>query len=722
MLRHARVVKEQSWTMRVGEVCVLALGVSIFAAVPTALRTRGAGGSFFEGLLVGAAVLVPIVALMIALLRAAGRGLRGIVGPQRTRAVVLFIALWIGLSMPLLAILGAILKATTNHRGLGGATFGVVGLATALTSAFIAQRLVLAAQKLVARGVKPWIIAAAASAIGALPVIAVASPLARAVLADGAARHVQAAIIDGAIALVAAALVATFERSAVIERAAGTWGVPLGAVVVIAAAARVESSPTLGHAFRAGGGLAPSLLGALEDWTDRDHDGTGAHFGGSDCDEGDPSRRPGALEIPGDGIDQDCDGIDPPRAATSDIKSAEAKQASAPAARASAGAPGPATAGAGKADAKKRPDIVLITLDTVRADHTSAYGYPKPTTPNLEALAARGVLFERAYATGSDTQRALMPVISGRRLSATARDRREWPTVLPENDTLGERMKRAGYITAAVTSFTWLSEERGVAQGFDHFKTVYADAHPERDVTGPLATRAALSILNELASRAQPIFLWIHLFDAHERYLEHPGASFGKNKMALYDGEIAFVDEQIGQLREAVEKGSRGANTAWIVHGTQGEAFDEHGSTGHGAELYDEILRVPLVVALPVDARAAKTGRYDAGVVSTVDVAPTVLAIGGATSEGVEGESLLPILEGDFSRSRGPVYARAPKRAAVIDGALKLLVIERKKADRVLLFDLAADRAEAKDLSKDRPEDVARLLQIRSAFEAPEKQ
>src|SRR5262249_47875408 len=142
---------------------------------------------------------------------------------------------------------------------------------------------------------------------------------------------------------------------------------------------------------------------------------------------------------------------------------------------------------AAAAPAANKPDILLISLDSVRADHSSAYGYAQPTTPRLADLAQRGALFERAYAASSDTQRAYAPLVTGKRLARSARDKREWPTLLGDNDTLAERLHRAGYVTAAVTSFTWLSDERGFDQGFDHFETVYKDAHPEKGVTGPLA-------------------------------------------------------------------------------------------------------------------------------------------------------------------------------------------------------------------------------------------
>lgn len=711
--------------MRVGEACVLALGVSTFAAVPTALRTARAGGSFFEGLLVGAAVLLPLVAVGLALFRAAGRGLRGVLGASPVRVASLRVALWIGLSVPLLAVLGTLLKVGTNHRGLGGATFGVLGLGAVTFAAIATHRIVSAGQSLAERGVKPWLLAAIGTAVCVLPLFAAAAPLARLTGADRNVLSVQAAIIDGAIALVATALLASVDLGASLGRVAGTLGVPLAAVVMIAATARIESSPSLGRAVRAGGGLAASLLGALEGWTDRDQDGMGAHFGGADCDEGDPARHPGAAELPGDGVDQDCDGADPPRAASADnlpsrapgeVIPANATAKAPPPPSNAATAPHPAAAPA-PPGAVGNLDIILVTLDTVRADHTSAYGYKRPTTPSLADLAARGVLFEKAYATGGDTQRALAPLVTGRRFSQSARDRREWPTFLPENDTLAERLKRAGYITAAVTSFTWLSEERGFAQGFDRFETVYDDAHPEREVTGKHAITAALSILKELESRAQPIFLWVHLFDAHEKYLEHPGIDFGKGSVARYDGEIAFVDAQLAALREAVEKGPRASKTAWIVHGSHGEGFAEHDFTGHGAELYEEVLRVPLVIAVP----GQKPGRYDKGVVSTLDIAPTVLALGNAPADGVDGESLGVIVKGDLGRAHGPVYARAARRAAIIDWPLKLMIIQRKRSDRLLLFNLAADPGETKDLSGEHPDDLARLTEKRAAFEPPEK-
>jgi arylsulfatase A-like enzyme len=694
---------------RAGETCSRALGVALLASVPTALRTAVAGGDFASGLLIGAGVLLPIVVLALVLTRASKRGFRQLVGAESPRAIVFGLALWIGVALPLLMALGAVLKSTTHHRGIAGATFGVLGLIIVGVAAILAERLLNLGHRLVERGLPPWIPAAFAAAVGVLPFLVVAAPLGRHG-EDGGGTAVRAAIVDGAIIFVATALAATMDLGGLLVRLARVVGLPLALLVFLGAGVRLEFSPPLGRAFKAGGGLATTLLGGLERWTDRDDDGTGSHFGGDDCDEGDPSRHPGAPEIPGDGIDQDCDGIDAP------LRSSGNEALAPSLLDAASGAPAEgARARDGKA--QERPDIVLVTLDTVRADHTSAYGYDKPTTPHLSEIAQRGILFEHAYATGSDTQRALAPIVSGRRLSDTPHDKREWPTILPENDTVAERLKRAGYRTGAVTSFTWLSEERGFSQGFDYWKPVFAEAHPEREVTGPLAVKEALSIWKELENDPHPIFLWVHLFDAHERYLEHPGIRFGRGRAGAYDGEVAFVDEQLGNLWAGIAASAHRARVILIVHGSQGEGLGEHDLIGHGSEVYDEVLRVPLVIAWMAGDGAPKAGKYNEGAVSTIDLAPTIIELAGAEGEGLSGATLVPIVRGDFTRRRGPVYTRLHRRAALIDWPLKLMVFERKKSDRFLLFNLAADPGEREDIAEKRPEDLARLIKARLEFE-----
>ncbi|MBK8255099.1 MAG: sulfatase-like hydrolase/transferase [Polyangiaceae bacterium] len=689
--------EQPSRLARLGEACVFGVCVAALAAVPTALRTSAQGGHFFDGLIVGDAALLPIVTLSIVMLRAAGRGVRGLIGQAPTRVDVLRIALWIGLALPALAVLATLLKAVTHHRGLGGATFGVFGLAAVAASALLAYRLVDIGEKLVAKGFKSWVLAAIGAAIGVAPVLVVAAPL-----ASSEAGAVGAAIVDGLIAAIAMALIVTVDLGPRWRKIAGVWGIPFAALVLITATARLEATPSVGKAVQAGGGLAATLLHGLEGWTDRDGDGEGAHFGGADCDEGNSARNTRTPEIPGDGIDQNCDGTDPSASPVVSAPSASAQGSVAVANTAASAAPNSA----------KKPDILLITLDSFRSDRMSAYGYEKPTTPRLAELAKRGALFSRVYAAASDTQRAYVPIVTGRRYANAARDKREWPTLLGDNDTLAERLHRSGYVTAAVTSFTWLSDERGFDQGFDRFETVYKEAHPERGVTGPFAIRAARKILSDLSDRAQPIFIWVHLFDAHEKYQEHRGIDFGKGRGADYDGEVAFVDQQIGTLLDDVAKSPRASNMAIFVHGTNGEGLDEHEITGHSGELFEEFLRVPLIAVVP---GAAPTKVEPA--VSMVDLVPTLLDLAGAPKEGTDGASLLPAIRGLGAVNAGPVFVRSKKGAALIMGDQKLMVMERKKGKLSLLFDLAKDPGEKKDLAPEKPEDIEKLLKVLSDVE-----
>lgn len=672
-------------------------------------------GGFFDGLLIGAAALLPLVTLSIVMLRAAGRGLRGIAGQGASRTVALRIALWIGLALPALAVLATLLKAVTHHRGLGGATFGVFGLGAVAGAALLAYRLVDLGEFLAARGVKSWVIAAVGAALAVLPVFVVMAPLGKPQAHEGAGA-VGAAIVDGLIAVIAMALVVTVDLGARWGRIAGLGGIPFAAIVVITATARVEATPPVGRAVQAGGGLPATLLHGLESWTDRDGDGEGSHFGGADCDEGSSARHSRATEIAGDGIDQNCDGADLPSALAGGAASA---LPSAAAASTSSGAPSSAASAASTsaaAAAGGKPDILLVTLDSVRADRTSAYGYDKPTTPRLAELAARGALFERAYAASSDTQRAYTPLVTGRRFGRSARDKREWPTLLSDNDTLAERLHRSGYITAAVTSFTWMSDERGFDQGFDRFETVYKEAHPEREVTGPLTVRSARKIMTDMADRAQPVFLWVHLFDAHEKYLEHKGIDFGKGRSGDYDGEVAFVDQQLGALLETLAKGPRAGRTVVAVVSTNGEGLDEHEFSGHTGELYEETLRVPFVLAVPGGAPVKV-----AAPVSVVDLVPTLLELGGAPRENTDGTSLVPLIRGEAAAKAGPVLVRSKKGAALIDGSLKLMVLERKKKKQSFLFDLATDPGEKTDLAADRAADVERLSKLLTELEGDPK-
>ncbi len=667
----------------------------LVGSLPAALRVARAGGSFVLGLLAAAAIVLPLVALAIALGKAAGRGFRLVMGLSAGRSTATGIALFIGLLSPVLVLLGAILKEKTNHRGLGGGTFGVMALVIAGLAALFADRIVESGRWLVNKGFSPRAVATAIALVSVAPMLFVSLPLLSAQSGTTPENRVAAALIDGVIFTLASAVAVTFdlkERARTFTRRVGAGG----AGGLFAAGLLVLSlSPSLGTAMGEAGGLSSAMLGGLERWTDRDRDGSGSHFGGRDCDEGDPGIHPGAFDLPGDGVDQDCDGADgvgggPPALAepAQDRPADELPAKTVDNVRASL--------------PTQKPHIVWVTLDTVRADHTSLHGYGKPTTPKLLELAARGATFELGYAPASDTQRAYVPLFSGMPFESTPKDRRAWPTLKDEVETVAERMRKAGYFTIGVSSFQWLSRERGFDQGFDQFAEVFQDEHPERGVTGPRAVRAARAAI-EKAPADKPVFVWVQLFDAHEQYRRHDGFDFGRGEIGAYDSEIGFTDKQLGDLMAAVEA-KLGANVAWAVHGSQGEGFDEHDSKGHGTELYEESVRVPLVIALPSQPALKVAGVA----VSTSELGRTVLDLAGASQEGLVGRSLLGAARGG-ALAPEPLVLAGSKRRAVIDPPLKLIARERKGKERLLLFDLSEDPKEQKDLSEARPKDLARL-------------
>ncbi len=731
---------------RLSEACALAWLSALVCAFPTAIRASTGGGRFADGGLIGAAVWTSLVLPLLWLAPLAARGFRGVVSPRSVRRVAFGLVVLASLSAVLLAAFASILARATHHRGLGGVTFGLVGAGLLLAAAVVAGRAVTALEGLGER-VPSW---ARRAPVAPLVVLAGAAIVTAPLLISGDDSSLRSSLADALLGGAVTTLAVVYGLHSALERAARVLALPLAACTIIAGYARVELAPESRAALGRAGGVPAVVLDLLERWTDADRDGSGAHFGGGDCDEGDPRRHPRADDALGDGIDADCDGRDgrardghilasvaagergngasgdppllrasvTPSLAASGLHLEPSDEAPTPEPATSTPpldvpvvpASAPATVvGAPASVPVSRPDIVLVTLDTVRADRTSIYGHQPPTTPRLEALANTGVVFEHAYAVGSDTQRALMPVVSGHPLSATPHTADEWPTIDDRVDTLAERLSRHGYQTIGVTSFTWLRADRGFGQGFGALdESPFRDGHPERTATGARAVDATIAHHAKLAAD-KPAFLWIHLFDAHARYLEHEGIAFGTSDPKKYLGELAYLDRELGRLIDAVASSPRAARTAWLVHGTHGEAFGEHGSDGHGTQLYDEVLRVPLFVAAP----GVRPQRFGAGAVSTLDIAPTLLALAGAPSDDLPGVSLAPVLAGDSDFRRAHVVAHAYRRVALISWPLKLMTYRTSAGkERLTLFDLESDPGEQHDLAGARGDELRKLAAL----------
>jgi arylsulfatase A-like enzyme len=391
------------------------------------------------------------------------------------------------------------------------------------------------------------------------------------------------------------------------------------------------------------------------------------------------------------------------------------------------------------------PNLLLVTLDTARADHVSAYGYPRETTPVLRELAEAGTRFAHAYAPAATTApshatlfTSLYPLAHG--IVHNGLELR------PAERTLAEILRERGYATAAFVSSFVLDARFGFAQGFERYDDDFAPGqasfpagHEWRDQEIPggfdrpadATTRRAVEWLASGRDPARPFFLFVHYFDPHApmspperhaaRFAPEPGASRLEVRIGRYDGEIAFVDEQIGVLLDALARAGLDARTLVVVTADHGEGLLQHGQMAHGVQLYEEAVRVPLVLRLP---GVVPAGRVVETPVALVDLAPTLLELLGVPAQGMgfQGESLTRALEDggalDPERTihlQRRHYAGEQVGSEWVEGDLygvrqgRWKYLESGDGERRELYDLAADPGETANLAPEHPEQVRRL-------------
>ncbi|MEO8503659.1 MAG: sulfatase-like hydrolase/transferase [Acidobacteriota bacterium] len=366
----------------------------------------------------------------------------------------------------------------------------------------------------------------------------------------------------------------------------------------------------------------------------------------------------------------------------------------------SAGASGEASGAGGPAAV--RPNLVLLTLDTTRADHLGAWGWSYAHTPNLDALAGRGTRFARTDTAAPITLPSHSTILTGL-LPPHHGVRDNGTFILPEHiETLAERLRQAGYDTAAVVSAVVLARRHGLDQGFRTYDDDLGMGYTAgTEVSERQAENTTAAAEHALAGLHAPFFLWVHFYDPHEEYRPPTRfADLAKGPQRLYDGEIAYMDEQIGVLL-----GRLPASTVVVAVGDHGEMLGEHGETSHGLLLYRGARRVPLMMAGP----GVPAGRVDDCLARTADVAPTLLQLAGVKASGLDGESLLPLADArscartSYSESFLPFfdYKWYPLRA-MSNGAELFL-----QAPKSSLYSLDRDPDEAVDIAEREPKKVA---------------
>ncbi|MDP9035362.1 MAG: sulfatase-like hydrolase/transferase, partial [Myxococcota bacterium] len=353
-------------------------------------------------------------------------------------------------------------------------------------------------------------------------------------------------------------------------------------------------------------------------------------------------------------------------------------------------------------------DLVLLSVDALRADHVSAYGYGRQTTPNIDALAREGTLFERAYCPTPHTSYSISSMLTGKYLRPLLS-----MGLGEDSETWAQDLRHYGWHTAAFyppavffideSRFTRFEQEH---LGFEYAKVEFADT---------ALREAQVADYLETASKNAPLFLWVHFFEPHEPYVAHPDHVFagsGSPDIDAYDGEVAAADEGVGRVLRLIRARRPGAIV--IATADHGEEFGEHGGRYHGTTVYEEQVRVPLVIVGP---NVRKDTRV-AAVVQTIDVLPTALsALGIPRPARVRGRDLGPLLAGEpMPEERGFAFAETDDYALIASGRDRL-VCERRAA-ACALYRPDSDPLERHDLG---PADPSRFSELRGMLRAVER-
>lgn len=385
------------------------------------------------------------------------------------------------------------------------------------------------------------------------------------------------------------------------------------------------------------------------------------------------------------------------------------------------------------------PNVLVVTIDTLRVDRVSAFGYPRPTTPNLDRLLAQGMRFTQARTVEPLTNPALCSMFTSvhpHEHGATRNGLR----LRPDASSMARVLDRRGYRTAAfVGNWTLRNGISGLGDHFQSYDEVFSRKRWfglfKGEATAEDLTDAALSWLAEQEDGRRPFLLWVHYVEPHAPYrLQEPfakrlGIATGNGEVSRsdrYDTEVAFADHHVGRLLKVFESDPwLAANTLIVFTADHGESLGEHSYWGHGRNLYEPTLHIPMAVVWP--------GKVRPGVVSAsalnIDVAPTVLGLAGLpVPAAFRGFDWAPVLRGTeaaprertawFQAHKGAVLSAKEAESARRKGLLEIAVLtspgNRKEIFRLAegkrwIFDLAGDPRELRNLAKGPPSPSGQL-------------
>lgn len=377
--------------------------------------------------------------------------------------------------------------------------------------------------------------------------------------------------------------------------------------------------------------------------------------------------------------------------------------------------------------------VLFVLVDTLRADRLGTYGYARPTTPNLDALAERGIVFTRVLAQSSWTKTSMASLWTATFPMNNGMVR--YSDVLPPEAVLpAERFREAGFRTAGIWRNGWVAPNFGFDQGFEF----YVNPRPGRERARLQRGNPSAGVLDgndeDIATSAfefidnygrERFFLYLHLMDLHQYVYDDKAEHFGTGYSDVYDQAINWTDRLIAAVLAKLDEVGALQRTIVVIAADHGEAFLEHGFEGHARNLYQEVTHVPLVIGLPF--RLPQGIRVDTPA-SNVDIWPTVLDLVGLPAlPGADGRSLVPEImavgrgQRDGGASR-PIFAHLDRRwgkskqdadplVSLTEGSLRLL-LPLNEPGRAELYDLSADPGEQQNLARDRAADRDRLVAL----------